>query len=117
MKRSFVTTSALFAAALALQPVLAQSAAQHPWQKMQMPTIADVKGGWVSPPAEYGPEPYFGMNGGVTIESLAKDLDTMKAMGFQAVTAQAGGGNLTYLSPEYFAFFKQFALEAKKRGM
>ena len=117
MKHAFVTGSVLFAAA-AIQPLLAQPATQHPWQKMQMPTVADVKGGWANPPAEYGPEPYFGMNGAVTIESLAKDLDTLKSLGFQAVTAQAGGGmGVTYLSPEYFAFFKQFALEAKKRDM
>ena len=90
----------------------------HPWQRLQMATAAEVAKVWVSPPSEYGPEPYFGMNGPVTIESLAKDLDTMKAMGFHAVTAQAGGGmSATYLSPEYFAFFKQFALEAKKRDM
>ena len=58
------------------------------------------------------------MNGGVTIESLSQDLDTMKSLGFHAVTAQAGGGmSTTYLTPEYFAFFKQFVLEAKKRDM
>jgi hypothetical protein len=54
----------------------------------------------------------------VTIQSLAHDLDTMKSLGFHAVTAQAGGGmTTTYLTPEYFAFFKQFAEEAKKRDM
>jgi hypothetical protein len=58
------------------------------------------------------------MNGAVTIQSLAHDLDTMKGLGFHAVTAQAGGGmTTTYLTPEYFAFFKQFAEEAKKRDM
>ncbi len=130
------------ACALALmgQPGFAQSsAAQHPatsaqhpaasaqhsstvakysFQKVQMPTAAEVKLAWKTPPSEYGPEPYFGMNGAVTIESLAHDLDTMKSLGFHAVTAQAGGGmTTTYLTPEYFAFFKQFALEAKKRDM
>ncbi len=105
--------------ALLAAPCLAQTtAAQHPWQQMQMPTAAEVAKVWVNPPSEYGPEPYFGMNGPVTIESLAKDLDMMKSLGFRAVTAQAGGGmTTTYLSPEYFAFFKQFALEAKRRDM
>jgi hypothetical protein len=92
--------------------------AKYAFQKVQMPTAAEVKLAWKTPPSEYGPEPYFGMNGAVTIESLAHDLDTMKSLGFHAVTAQAGGGmTTTYLTPEYFAFFKQFAEEAKKRDM
>ena len=83
-----------------------------------MPTAAEVAKAWTNPPSEYGPEPYFGMNGPVTIESLSKDLDTMKSLGFHAVTAQAGGGmKQAYLSPEYFAFFKRFVAEAKKRDM
>ena len=92
--------------------------AKYPAQRIQVPTAAEVTRAWKNPPAEYGPEPYFGMNGPVTIESLSHDLDTMKSLGFHAVTAQAGGGMpVTYLTPEYFAFFKQFVLEAKKRDM
>jgi hypothetical protein len=117
----FVTGTVACALFLLAQPVFAQTsttAAQHPSQKIQMPTAAEVANVWVNPPSEYGPEPYYGMNGPVTIESLAHDLDVMKSLGFHAVTAQAGGGMpVTYLSPEYFAFFKQFALEAKKRDM
>jgi hypothetical protein len=80
--------------------------------------VAEVEQAWKTPPPEYGPEPYFGLNGAVTVESLAHDLDTAKSLGFHAVTAQAGGGMTTaYLTPEYFAFFKQFAEEAKKRDM
>src|SRR6266702_7157565 len=113
LKASILATAALLAV-----PAFAQSVPEHPWQKIQMPTAAEVQKVWVNPPSEYGPEPYFGMNGAVTIESLSKDLDTMKSLGFHAVTAQAGGNmTTTYLSPEYFAFFKQFALEAKKRDM
>lgn len=100
-------------------PCSAQSTdAKNPWQKMQMPTAAEVAAAWKNPPSEYGPEPYFGLNGAVTIESLAHDLDTAKSIGFRAVTVQAGNGMATpYLTPEYFAFFKQFAEEAKKRDM
>jgi hypothetical protein len=94
------------------------TSAKFPAQKIQMPTAAQAAAAWKNPSADYGPEPYFGMNGPVTIESLAHDLDTMKLLGFHAVTAQAGGGMAAhYLTPAYFAFFKQFALEVKKRDM
>jgi hypothetical protein len=77
---------------LLAQPCIAQSTvAKYSFQKVQMPTAAEVKLAWQTPPSEYGPEPYFGMNGAVTIQSLAHDLDTMKSLGFHAVTAQAAG--------------------------
>jgi hypothetical protein len=34
---------------------------QQPWQKIQMPTAAEVAETWVAPPPEYGPEPYYGL--------------------------------------------------------
>jgi len=92
--------------------------ATYPFQKIQMPTTAELKLAWKTTPSEYGPQPYMGLDGPVTIESLSRDLDTMKSLGFRAVTVQAGGGmTTTYLTPEYFAFFKKFAEEAKKRDM
>src|ERR1039458_2942174 len=51
------------------------TAATYPWQKMQMPTAAEVERVWKAPPPEYGPEPYYGLNGAVDREVLARDLD------------------------------------------
>lgn len=112
------SVAVIVACGLALPSCAQSTDANNPWQKMQMPTAAEVATAWKNPPAEYGPEPYFGLNGAVTVESLAHDLDTAKTIGFRAVTVQAGNGMATpYLTPEYFAFFKQFAEEAKKRDM
>ena len=92
--------------------------AQQPWQHLQIPTAAEVQKAWQSPPPEYDPEPYYGLNGPVTLETVRHDLDTMHALGYQAVTVQYGyGASFAYLSPDYFAFFKQFVAEAKQRNM
>ncbi len=94
------------------------AASQEPWQKMQMPTAAEVAKQWVNPPSEYGPEPYYGLNGAVDETVIRRDLDTMKSMGYGAVTVQYGfGAPFAYLSPEYFKFFRTFVEEAKKRDI
>jgi hypothetical protein len=103
---------------LALACVCSTVAAQQPWQKLQNPSAAEVQRTWLAPPPEYGPEPYYGLNGPVDETVIRRDLDTMKSLGFQAVTVQYGyGSKYTYLSPEYMAFFRTFVLEAKKRDM
>jgi alpha-L-rhamnosidase len=92
--------------------------AQQPWQKIQMPTAAQVAQTWKAPPTEYGPEPYYGLNGAVNETVIQRDLDRMKTLGYQAVTVQAGYDMpFAYLSPEYFTFFRTFVEEAKKRNM
>ena len=92
--------------------------AQQPWQRIQMPTAANVQQAWLNPPSEYGPEPYYGLNGAVDQTVIERDLDTMKSLGYRAVTVQAGFGMpFGYLSPEYFKFFRMFVEEAKKRDM
>ncbi len=91
---------------------------QQPWQKIQMPTAAQVAQSWKTPPPEYGPEPYYGLNGAVDETVIRRDLDRMKTLGYQAVTVQAGYDMpFAYLSPEYFTFFRTFVAEAKKRNM
>jgi hypothetical protein len=107
-----------FVTALVAISVFSMAAAQQPWQKIQMPTATQVAQTWMSPPPEYGPEPYYGLNGAVDETVIRRDLDRMKALGYQAVTVQAGYDMLfAYLSPEYFTFFRTFVEEAKKRNM
>ena len=69
-------------AAILLQA--ATSSSQQPWQRLQNPTAAEVVGRWLSPPPEYGPEPYYGLNGSVSIPQVERDLDTLHGLGFQA---------------------------------
>jgi hypothetical protein len=110
MKKIFAATLVSFVSMSAL--------AQQPWQKIQMPIAANVQQAWINPPSEYGPEPYYGLNGAVSQEVIERDLDTMKSLGYRAVTVQAGFGMpFAYLSPEYFKFFRMFVEEAKKRDM
>lgn len=93
-------------------------AEQQEWQRLSMPTVSDVATKWINPPSVYGPEPYYGLGGPVTLETVQRDLDTLHKLGFRAVTVQAGRGMpFAYLSPEYFAFMKQFVAEAKSRDM
>jgi hypothetical protein len=83
-----------------------------------MPTADQVSATWKNPPPEYGPEPYFDMSGAVDRAEVQCDLDAMKALGFRAVTPQAGVGMpFEYLSPQYFKFFQMLVAEAKKRDM
>jgi hypothetical protein len=92
--------------------------AQPIWQQFQDLTAAQAAARWQSPPPEYGPEPYYGLNGNVTLPQVERDLDTLHGLGFQAVTVQAGYGMpFAYLSPEYFAFFRTFIEAAKDRNM
>lgn len=104
---------------IGLSAIAMQSAtAQQPWQKIQMPTAVQVAQTWKAPPPEYGPEPYYGLNGAVNKTVIQRDLDRMKTLGYQAVTVQAGYDMpFAYLSPEYFTFFRTFVEEAKKRNM
>ncbi len=112
------TTIAVCIFLLHAQTSFTQSnAVQHPWQKMQMPTAAEVERTWNASPPEYGPEPYYGLNGAVTREVLQRDLDKAVRLGFHAVTVQPGRNPVAYLSPEYFAMFKILVEEAKKRDL
>jgi hypothetical protein len=110
------TCIALTTTGLLLQTVVATS--QQSWQRLQKPTTAKVAAQWKTPPPEYGPEPYYGLNGPVSIPQVERDLDTLHGLGFQAVTVQAGFNMpFAYMSPEFLAFFRKFVEEARQRNM
>jgi hypothetical protein len=93
-------------------------AAQQPWQKIQMPTASQVASAWKTTPPEYGPEPYYGLGGAMDVTVIRRDLDTLKSLGFRAITVQAGVDMpYPYLSEGYFKLFRTFVEEAKKRDM
>lgn len=83
-----------------------------------MPAAAEVAAGWKTPPPAYGPEPYYGFNGPMNEAVIERDLDTMKSLGFRAVTVQAGPDMpYPYLSEGYFDLFKKLVEQAKRREM
>jgi hypothetical protein len=91
---------------------------QQPWQKIQMPGRNKVARLWLNPPPEYGPEPYYSLDGRLDKTVVSRDLDRIKALGFRAVTVQAGRGMpFRYLSDEYLQFFRLFVEAAKERGL
>ena len=106
----------LFVTACLAQACGAQTS--RPWQHLQFPTTQQVEAKWLTPPSAYGPEPYYGLNGPVTLKVVERDLDTMHRLGFRAVTMQAGRGMpYQYLSIQYFKFLRQVVEQARKRGM
>lgn len=112
--RGLLLATALVAAAFATaQP---GQAADRPWQGFQDLSAQAVMAQWNNPPSEYGPEPYYAL--APTIEGIRADFDLMKKLGYRAVTVQyAGKAPFDYLSPEYFAYFRQVIDEAKARDM
>jgi hypothetical protein len=116
------TAVKLFLLAMLVLPssrnALAQAASAQPWQRLRMPTAGQVSATWKNPPPEYGPQPYFDMSGALDQAEVRRDLDRMKALGFRAVTPQAGVNMpFEYLSEDYFKFFEMLVEEAKKRDM
>jgi hypothetical protein len=76
--------------------------------------LADFK----EPPPEYSITFYWGWDGPVTEEVIARDLDTFKAANVRCVTVEAGYQMAApYLSPDWFKLIKFTVDEAAKRNM
>jgi hypothetical protein len=96
---------------------LRTATAQLSWQIIQMPTRDRAFQLFADPPSEYGPNIYYELNH-ATAESIPADLDRIRALGFRAVTFQAGREMpAPFLSPGYFDLVKVLAREATRRGL
>src|SRR5436305_14244252 len=64
--------------------------AQFDWKKITMPTAQEVKAGFQKPPSQYSNSVTWGWDGPMSREVIARDLESLHALGFSAATIEAG---------------------------
>lgn len=116
MKNQFKYISLVFLVSLLLIPTV--GAAERLPQEVTVPSVDEVMWGFSSPPVEYGMTFYWGWDGNVTEEVIARDLDAFKARNVRLVTLEPGYGMSTpYLSEGWFESVKKAVELAKERDM
>ncbi len=94
------------------------SASQRPWQELSNPKVSDVASSFKSPPPEYSMTFYWGWDGPVTEEVIARDLEEYSSKNVKAVTLEAGYRMAAkYLSPEWFDLVKYTVEKARELDM
>ena len=90
----------------------------RPWQNLSDSTAAEVAAHFMDPPPEYSMTLYWGWEGPVTREVIARDLDEYRSKNVMAVTIEAGTRmEARYLSPEWFDLIKYTVEQARQRQM
>jgi hypothetical protein len=96
----------------------ASAALVQPWQKISDLTAAEAAVDFASPPPEYSAQFTWGWGRDVSRETMARDLDGMKALGVRAAIVEPTARLTTpYLSPGWFDLVRIGVEEAKKRDM
>ena len=81
-------------------------------------SVDEVASAFSSPPVEYGMTFYWGWDGHVTEEVIARDMDAYKARNVHIVTLEPGYGmSNPYLSPGWFESVKLAVEMARRRDM
>src|SRR4051794_20620265 len=94
------------------------SQAQRSWQKLVTPNVQEIKAFFQHPPSYYSNSVTWGWNGPMSKEVIARDLDSLHALGFSAVTIEAGYKMpVEYLSEGWFKLVKTAVEEARSRDM
>ena len=93
-------------------------ATSRPWQNINDINVKKAAAGFRSPPVEYSMTFYWGWDGEVTEEVIARDLDAFKARGVYIVTLESGYDmGSPYLSPEWLEMVKRTVELARERDM
>jgi hypothetical protein len=96
----------------------AAAAPERPWQQLSLPTAAEAAAAFKVPPSQYSLTFYWGWDGPITEEVIARDLDAFRALGVKAVTLEPGYEMPDpYLSPGWFERVKLAVEQARRRGM
>jgi hypothetical protein len=91
---------------------------EQPWQRLSDPAEAEVAAHFQSPPPEYGMTFYWGWDGPVTEEVIARDLTEYKAANVPCVTVEAGYRmTARYLSEDWFKLMRYTVEQARQRDM
>lgn len=94
------------------------SASQRSWQEPSNPELSEVASRFKQPPTEYSMTFYWGWDGPVTEEVIARDLEEYCSKNVKAVTLEAGYRmTAQYLSPEWFDLVKYTVDKARELDM
>jgi hypothetical protein len=86
--------------------------------KINNPSASEVLGNFAAPPVEYSLSFYWGWDGNVTEEVMARDLDTFRANNVHIVSLEAGYEmGASYLSDGWFMKVDTAVQLAKERDM
>ncbi|MFO7657128.1 MAG: glycosyl hydrolase [Bacteroidales bacterium] len=94
------------------------SCVERPWQKLNNNSVNDIASQFKTPPVEYSISFYWGWDGEITEEVIARDLDAFKERGVHIVSLESGYEmGHPYLSEEWFKLVKRTVELAKERDM
>jgi hypothetical protein len=91
---------------------------KRPWQNFNDTGVEEIEANFQSPPVEYSMTFYWGWDGEITEEVIARDLDEFKERGVHIVTLESGYDmGSPYLSDGWFEMVKRTVELARERDM
>ena len=106
------------AALLLLLFLSTSTCTKRPWQDFSNSSVEEIAAHFQTPPVEYSMTFYWGWDGEMTEQVIARDLDAFKERGVHIVTLESGYDmGHPYLSPGWFDLVKRTVELARERDM